>query len=92
MFTIDALDECDSTGAPEDAEKLLDFMKELVEDFKNVRIICSSREHVPVQKYIQSDFMYTVFTSYAPSEELRAFVLNETDRLGAQQQDSIFCK
>ncbi|PMD15105.1 hypothetical protein NA56DRAFT_357310 [Hyaloscypha hepaticicola] len=68
VFVIDALDECDSSEEPVDSEKLLDFMRGLMGEFPNVQMLCSSRQHVPVQKYFGDEILYKVGALAAPAE------------------------
>lgn len=92
VFVIDALDECDSLEEPVDSEKLLDFMKELMQDFPNIQIICSSRLHVPVEKYIPEKMYYSVDALSAPNNEIQNFIRSEIDSRRNKQQGSVFCK
>jgi hypothetical protein len=91
VFVIDALDECDSSDVPEDSEKLLDFMSGLMRKFPNVQMLCSSRQHVPVQKYFGDKILYKVDALAAPAEEIQNFIRDEIENLKSQK-DSIFCK
>ena len=92
VFVIDALDECDSLEEPVDSEKLLDFMKELMQEFSNIQILCSSRQHVPVKKYFSDEVLYPVDALSAPNDEIQDFIRNEIESRRDEQQGSIFCK
>ena len=58
VFVIDALDECDPLEEPVDSEKLLKFMEGLMQEFTNIQILCSSRQHVPVKNYFSDEVLY----------------------------------
>lgn len=92
VFVIDALDECDSSEEPGDSGKLLDFMRGLLVEFPNVQMLCSSRDHVPAQKYFGDDILYKVSALAAPAEEIQNFIRDEIESWRSQQKDSIFCK
>jgi hypothetical protein len=92
VFVIDALDECDSSEVPENSEKLLDFMRGLITEFSNVQMLCSSRQHVPVQKYFGDELLYKVGALAAPAEEIQNFIRDEIESRRSQHKDSIFCK
>ena len=92
VFVIDALDECDPVENPVNSERLLDFMRELMQEFPNIQILCSSRQHVPVRKYILEEVYYPVDSLSAPNDEIQDFIGSEIDSRRNKQQDSVFCK
>jgi hypothetical protein len=49
IFFVDALDECISEN---DYGQLLKYMGEIMQESPNVRLLCSSREHVPVPRLL----------------------------------------
>lgn len=92
VFVIDALDECDSAEEPEDSGKLLDFMRELMREFDNIQILCSSRQHVPIKNYFSDEVLYHVDPLSGPPEEIQNFIRDEIDSREDKQRDSVFCK
>ena len=92
VFVIDALDECDSLEEPVDSEKLLDFIRELMQKFPNIQILCSSRQHVPIKDYFSDEVLYPVDALSAPIDEIQAFIRNEIESRKDEQQGSVFCK
>ena len=92
VFVIDALDECDPVEDPVNSEKLLDFMRELMQKFPNIQILCSSRQHVPVRKYISEKMYYPVDSLSAPNDEIQYFIRDKIESRRNEQQGSVFCK
>ena len=92
VFLIDALDECDPVEEPVNSEKLLEFMQDLMQEFPNIQILCSSRQHVPVGKYISSGLLCPVDALSAPNTEIQNFIRSEIDSRRRKQHGSVFCK
>ena len=92
VFLIDALDECDPVEEPVNSEKLLEFMRDLMQEFPNIQILCSSRQHVPVGKYIPDALFYPVDALSAPNNEIQSFIRSEIDSRSKKQHGSVFCK
>ena len=92
VFVIDALDECDMVEEPVNSEKLLDFMRGLIQEFPNIQVLCSSRKHVPVGKYISNGLLYPVDALSAPYNEIESFIRSEIDSRREKQHGSVFCK
>jgi len=90
VFIVDALNECDST----DAERLLEFMSEIMEDCPHVQLLCSSHQHVRVNKWIRTEILHTVdVVADATAEDMKAFINGEIEYLRKKiKEDSIFCE
>ena len=91
VFVVDALDECES---PRDAERLLEFVTEIMENHSNVQLLCSSRQHVRVEMYCLPGILHKVeLTVGAATVDMKAFVNGEIfEYLRGKIKDSIFCK
>ncbi|MCJ1470251.1 hypothetical protein MMC07_008896 [Pseudocyphellaria aurata] len=83
VFLVDALDECEK---PADWEKLLKFMKDIIQLYPNVRFICSSHCHLSVDKFFQDKGQDSSIVAIEDMnagrnrEALRAYINGEIQR------------
>ena len=90
LFIVDGLDECEST---EDVETLLEFMSGIMTRYPNVQLMCSSHQHVRVERYFPKDHLKVNITAVATADDIKAFVEGEITYLrGIIKFDSLFCK
>ena len=89
IFTIDALDECDSMGQ---YNRLLRFLGGLPKGPKGPYFLISSRPHVQVGDYFDSPIQFDVVTENANCD-MRKFITNEINSKNNRTwEKSIFCK
>jgi hypothetical protein len=94
VFLIDALDECEPHN---DNERLLQFFCDLLKRYPNIRVLCSSRNHVPVQKYFDEEILDELdLISSSPADEIERFICSEIrwreKKLGNRRAESVFCE
>jgi hypothetical protein len=104
VFLIDALDELDDPTIDPVSEKLLKLLSRLLTDSPNLRVVCSSKAHVPVTSFINKDFVMLIdVLAIAPSREIELFITKEIDvrreadheqkaNSGNDEGGSIFCR
>lgn len=89
VFLIDALDECDRR----DVERLLDFMKTVVDKRSNTRLLCSSHQHVRVRAYFRQEVLQEVeVTTATNKDEMSNFITRELLYLRDETTESVFCE
>lgn len=102
VFIVDALDECIEPTAdePSAAEKVLEFMSNIMKLYTNVCLLCSSHQQVPVRDYFGLDNKFygenilqeVEVTVDATEDAMEAFIIGELVRRKRGAGNSIFCK
>lgn len=102
VFIVDALDECIEPTAdePSAAEKVLEFMSNIMKLYTNVCLLCSSHQQVRVCDYFGLDNKFygenilqeVEVTVNATEDAMKAFITGELSRREMGAGGSIFCK
>ena len=91
IILVDALDECSKR---EDHEKFLDFMGNILSKYRQVRLLCTSRQHVRVQRYLERTGLHVVSVMpAATAADVAQFINIEiVDRRAKIGDESVFCE
>jgi hypothetical protein len=91
ILFLDGLDECNSVS---DIQEVLQLMKDILEKFPQVYLLCSSQQHVEVDKYFSGQSVYEVNVQQQDTmEDMKNFIENEIRfrKTDVSLSECIFC-